>query len=91
MASTLAHDVTQDEWTLVAEGSKNVAIQLAEQGQIRIHVGEVEPSVGSAGILIGVGTPGLPSEFSCAGLPDGVRVWSRANDDDVVSIVVMQY
>jgi len=91
MASTLEHAVTQDEWTLVAEEAKNVAIQLGEQGQVRVHIGETEPGSGAAGILIAVGTPDVPSEFSAAGLPDGAKVWARANNDDEVTIIVMQF
>lgn len=91
MANTLEHEVTQDEWTLVVDGSKNVAIQLAEQGQVRVHVGEDTPDASAAGILLARGSAGLPPEFSASGLGDGVKVWIRANEDDAVNVVVLQY
>lgn len=87
-ANTVAFSI-DDEWTLVAEGVRNVAIQLSRQGQIEVHVAETEPDEESVGIEIASSMVGMPSTFSVSSLDDDAKVWVRSAG--VAGIVVLTY
>ncbi|MFC3724419.1 hypothetical protein [Neoaquamicrobium sediminum] len=88
MASTLAHTI-DEEWTLVATGMRNVAIQLSRQGQFEVHVADSEPDESAVGIEIGNTLTGMPSTFAIAALGESTSVWVRSVRG--AQIVVLAY
>lgn len=92
-AETLRHTLTTDEWTLIAEGKKVVAVQLTSTSTVWVFMAEagVEPDEESPGILIGRGTSDLPNAWSAAGLPDDTNVWAISRKDAAEDVIVMSY
>lgn len=92
-AETIRHTLTTDEWTLIAEGKKVVAIQLTSQATVWVFMADegVEPDEDSPGILVARGMGDLPNAWSAAGLPDGTNVWAISKKDAAEDVIVMSY
>ena len=86
--------ITKSGWTKISDGEKFVAIQLSNQGRVKIHVADTASPPGNAsvvGINIARNFTGVESAFSMGGLPDGTAVWVRSQTDDNEVITVLTY
>lgn len=91
MASTTSYEINDATWTKVAEGSANVAVQLANQGRILIHIGDSAPGPDAAGIAIGNTTRELPKTFAVSNLPMTAGVYAIALVENPMNVVVLAY
>lgn len=96
MAKTEEVTVSKDAWTLVAEGLATVAVQLQNNGSVRIHVADAADAPeddNDAGLLISRGYEDVPSAWSAGGLQatGAVNVWVRSGRQEDVTILVLAY
>lgn len=84
--------LTSDEWTLVGEEVRNVAIQFAGLGQCQVHFGPEEPTPSDTYFTIAKGISEEPSTMSLGQIPDGAQVWLRASGSrSSVRVTVLAY
>lgn len=86
--------INKANWTKIADGQKFVAIQLSNQGRVKIHVADTASPPDAAsfvGINIARNFTGVESAFSMGGLPEGTAVWVRSQTDDTETITVLTY
>lgn len=91
MATTLPYTAIVDAWTQVSNGESSVAIQLATNGEVEVHVGDVAPGEDSVGIIIASSFKSVPNSFSVSGLLVSTNVWIRSANNDAVKAVVLAY
>ncbi|MDQ0317736.1 hypothetical protein [Amorphus orientalis] len=91
MASTDQITLRNTEWTRVGQGATTVAIQMVSNGQIRVHVGDSEPQLSAAGLIIGSDVDELPLTFTASNLPENAGVWVRAMSADTLDITALAY
>lgn len=91
MATTIKYALNNENWTKVAEGVGNVAIQLGNQGRILVHIGDSAPALGAAGVAIGNTTKELPKTFGVSNLPLTAAVYALVIDEAPMDIVVVAY
>lgn len=90
MASTIAYEIGEEGWEPVASGPCTVAIQLAQQGQIEVHISLTEPTTADVGLLIAQGVVGVPNSISFSDVPAGATCYLRAKEGDV-RVIVLSY
>lgn len=87
MASTKRLNLTTSWQKVTTAESKFCAVQPNKAGTFYIHIGSAEPTEEAAGLVFSASLEGVPNEFSCGGLPEGVSIWVRSRDDGLDATV----
>lgn len=90
----MAADTTQIKltasWQKVTDGNSVIAIQMANQAQMAVYIGDNEPTDASVGILIGT-IANTPYAFSAGNLPKTADVYVKQMGTGEAYITVLRY
>lgn len=94
--STMTADIdlnSEDGWVEIVTGVKFIAVQMKSAGRISawcVKAGDADPTETETGITLARGIQGVESTFSAGGLPDGFKLFLKA-ETGIEQISVIAY
>lgn len=82
--STMTADIdlnSEDGWVEIVTGVKFIAVQMKSSGRIAVwcvKAGDPDPTEAQSGVTLARGIQGVESTFSAGGLPDGFKLFLKA-------------